>query len=495
MEPVQPDDAGRTYLPPLQILLRGHRRTAQPEVLLHAAAVPAQHGLHHPDIAVHIHGVGVVQGIQLALEARHDAVHGAADLLLCLGKVLAADPRLLEVGIGVQQLLRGGQVIVQEGGCLIFLGGVLLHQLQDLPGDLLQPVDFPAQLRVCDAVVGAAMLDRRKIRYTYLKLSKKIKDFLLSDKSREFLIFLFFFLIAGGFWLLQTLNNDYEAEFSIPVRVKDLPNNVVLTSEPPSELRVRVKDKGTVLLNYMLGKSFFPVNLSFLDYKGKNNHVKIYASDFEKKILSQLNVSSKILSIKPDTLEYIYSEGKSKLVPVRLQGKVTAGLQYYVSDTICNPDSVLVYAPEGILDTITTAYTQKINLENISDTTRQRISLAPLRGVKFVPSSVEATFPVDIYTEKTVEVPLHGINFPADKALRAFPSKVQITFQVGLKRFRSIKADDFVINVSYEELLKLGSDKYTVKLKSFPNGINQIRIVPEQVDFLIEQVSSFSDVD
>lgn len=226
------------------------------------------------------------------------------------------------------------------------------------------------------------MFDRRKIRYTYLKLSKRIKDFLLSDKSREFLIFLVFFLIAGGFWLLQTLNNDYEAEFSIPVRIKDVPNNVVLTSEPPSELRVRVKDKGTVLLNYMLGKSFFPVNLSFSDYKGKNNHVKIYASDLQKKILSQLNVSSRILSIKPDTLDYIYSEGKSKQVPVRFQGKVTAGLQYYVSDTICSPDSVLVYAPEGILDTITTTYTQKINLENISDTTRRRVSLASERGVK-----------------------------------------------------------------------------------------------------------------
>ena len=36
------------------------------------------------------------------------------------------------------------------------------------------------------------MFDRREIRYTYLKLSKRIKDFLLSDKSREFLIFLFF---------------------------------------------------------------------------------------------------------------------------------------------------------------------------------------------------------------------------------------------------------------------------------------------------------------
>ena len=337
------------------------------------------------------------------------------------------------------------------------------------------------------------MFDRRKIRYTYLKLSKRIKDFLLSDKSREFLIFLFFFLIAGGFWLLQTLNNDYEAEFSIPVRIKDLPNNVVLTSEPASELRVRVKDKGTVLLNYMLGKSFFPVNLSFLDNKGKNNHVKIGAADLEKSILSQLNVSSKILSIKPDTIDYIYSEGKCKLVPVRLQGKVSAGLQYYVSDTIYTPDSVLVYAPKGIFDTVTTAYTQTINLENISDTTRQKVALVSEKGVKFVPGQVEVTFPVDIYTEKTVEVPLHGVNFPADKVLRAFPSKVQITFQVGLKRFRSIKASDFVINISYEELLKLGSDKYTVKLKTVPSGINQIRIVPEQVDFLIEQVSSNDD--
>lgn len=334
------------------------------------------------------------------------------------------------------------------------------------------------------------MSDRRNIKETYLKLINRIKDFLLSDNSREFLIFLFFFLIAGGFWLLHTLNNDYEAEFSIPVRVKNVPTNVVLTSEPPSEIRIKVKDKGTVLLNYMLGKSFFPINLNFADYEGRSSHVKVFAAEFEKSISSQLSASSKILSIKPDTLDYIFSTGKSKRVPVRMQGKVSAGLQYYVSDTICNPDSVLVYAPSGILDTITTAFTQKVNLENIADTTRQRISLASVKGAKFVPSSVELVFPVDIYTEKTVEVPVYGANFPADKMLRAFPSKVQVTFQVGLKRFRSIKASDFVVNVSYEELLKLGSDKYTVKLKSIPKGVSQIRIVPEQVDFLIEQVSS-----
>lgn len=337
------------------------------------------------------------------------------------------------------------------------------------------------------------MLNRKKIRYIQSMYFKQIKNFLLSDKSREFFIFLFFFFIASGFWLLQTLNNDYETEFSIPIRIKGIPNEILLTSEPATEIHIKVKDKGTVLLNYMLGKSFFPVNLNFEDYKERGNHVKIAISEIEKKILSQLNTSSKILSIRPDTLEYIYSAGKSKLIPIRFLGKVSAESQYYISDTICKPDSILAYAPTEILDTLTAAYTQFIELANISDTVYKQIPLKPIKGIKFIPNTIELLFPVDIYTEKTVEVPLYGINFPANKVLRSFPSKVQITFQVGLKHFREIKANDFTIHVSYEELLNSGSDKYTVKLKSIPKNISHIRILPEQVDYLIEQVNSYGN--
>ena len=50
------------------------------------------------------------------------------------------------------------------------------------------------------------MFDRRKIEYTYLKLSKKIKDFLLSDKSREFLTFFIFLLDSR--WILAA--SDFE---------------------------------------------------------------------------------------------------------------------------------------------------------------------------------------------------------------------------------------------------------------------------------------------
>lgn len=44
------------------------------------------------------------------------------------------------------------------------------------------------------------MFERRNIQRTYLKISREVKDFLLSDKSREFLHFFVFFLCSR--WLL-----------------------------------------------------------------------------------------------------------------------------------------------------------------------------------------------------------------------------------------------------------------------------------------------------
>lgn len=332
------------------------------------------------------------------------------------------------------------------------------------------------------------MFEQRNIKRLFLKTKKQTKDFLLSAKSREFFVFLCFFFIAAGFWLLQTLNNDYETESSIPVRLRNVPENVVITSEPVSEVRVRVRDKGTVLLNYMLGKNFYPVILDFKNYTNMGNHVQVQTSQVQKWITGQLNASTALLSMKPDTLEYYYSTGVSKKIPVKLCGNVSAGEQYYLPDTLFTPDSVRVYAPSDALDTMKVAYTLPLNLDNITDTLEREVTLSAPKGAKYIPASVKLTLPVDMYTEKTVEVPLRGVNFPADKVLRAFPSKIKISFQVGMGRFRQITADDFHLVVSYEELVRLGSEKYTVKLRTLPEGVSHVRFNPEQVDFLIEQI-------
>lgn len=293
--------------------------------------------------------------------------------------------------------------------------------------------------------------------------------------------------MAGGFWLLQTLNNDYETEFSVPLKLKNVPEDAVITTPPPAQLDLKLRDKGTVLLNYMLGRNFYPVMIDFNDYQAQGAHVRIASRQLEKSIMAQLNASSQLVSVKPDTLDYYYATGNYKMVPVRLRGSLRAGREYYLSDTVFAPDSVKVYASEAELAKITAAYTEPVSLDNICDTVRQTLPLQERQGVKFVPGESRLMLPVDIYTEKTVEVSLHGINFPADRVLRAFPSKVQITFQLGLSRFRQITASDFHLYVDYKELIKLGTDKYTVVLHDIPEGVSNVRVYPQQVDFLIEQ--------
>lgn len=331
------------------------------------------------------------------------------------------------------------------------------------------------------------MFDKQNIHLHCLDISKRIKDFLLAKKSREFLIFLFFMFVSFSFWLLQVLNDDYETEYTVSLRMKDVPDNVVLTSELPSNMKITLKDRGTVLVNYSLGQGLMPLTLDFAEYSDKGNQVRIPSMTLAKKISAQLSQSTKLVAIKPDTLEFIYTKGAAKTVPVKICGTITPERQYYVSDTIFSPDSVRVYAPKSILDTITAAYTKTIDFEEVSDTVRKRVSFASVKGARFIPDYSDLTLKVDVYAEKTVDVPVVGVNFPHDKVLRTFPSKAKVTFQIGLSRFMEVGADGFQVVVDYNDLQNEGGDKCKLQLKEIPKGVNHVRVNPNEMDYIIEQ--------
>lgn len=337
------------------------------------------------------------------------------------------------------------------------------------------------------------MSARRDLKVLVQRMLRLIRNFLLGPRNREFLIFLFFLVVAFFFWMLQKLNDTYETELLIPVRLKNVPPNVVMTMLPPEKIHVQVKDRGTVLFNYMMGRSFYPITLDFNGLKNEKNIIHIETSTYQKDITSQLMTTTQINTIKPEIFDIIYTQGKAKKIPVVVQSHVETEKQYYVSNIQVCPDSILVYAPQEILDTLTAAYTNSFTCIQISDTIRRTEQLIAVQGTKFVPDKVDVQICADMYTEKKVDVPIRAINFPPEKILKTFPSKVSLTFQVGLARFKNITEKDFLITVTYDELLKCSSDKYKVKLKSAPENINYIRIDPPEVDFIIEQISTYNN--
>lgn len=317
----------------------------------------------------------------------------------------------------------------------------------------------------------------------------KIKDFLLGKKNREFLIFLFFFALSSVFWLLQTLNETFETEIVVPLKLNNLPNNLIITSDLPDEVRVTVQDKGSILMKYLYGRQLTPVTVDYKNYEfgGMAGRVQIQEADVRRAITLQLFSSTKILAIKPDTLEFFYNRGLKKKVPVQIDGVVEAAPQYYLRHVVAKPDSVTVFAPASILDTLKAAYTQSFYLTGLVKSKNFSQPVRPIRGAKFIPDVLDMHVDVDLYTEKTVEVPVMGVNFPGDKDLRTFPSKVSVTFKVGTKSYKSITADDFVLVVSYEELMNNTSSKIPLHLKSIPEGVSAVRIHPSEVDYLVEQ--------
>ena len=314
----------------------------------------------------------------------------------------------------------------------------------------------------------------------------KIKDFLLGRKNREFLIFLFFFALSAVFWLLQTLNETFETEVVVPLKLNNVPSNLIITSDLPDELHVTVQDKGSILMKYLYGQPLTPVTVDYknYDFGGMAGRVQVQEAEVRRAIAAQLFSSTRIQSIKPDTLEFFYNRGLKKQVPVLISAQ-----QYYLRHVVAKPDSVVVFAPSSILDTLQAAYTQNFYQAGLVESKNLQIPVRPIRGAKFIPDVLDVQIDVDIYTEKTVEVPIVGVNFPADKDLRTFPSKVKVTFKVGSKSYKSITADDFVLVISYEELINNESSKIPLHLKSIPEGVSSVRIHPSEVDYLLEQTS------
>ena len=326
------------------------------------------------------------------------------------------------------------------------------------------------------------------MRYGLTKIWVRIRNAFFGKKSHEFFVFLFFFVVSSGFWLLQTLDETFETEISVPLELKNVPEKVHITTKLPSQIHVTIRDRGTTLLRFVRYSVQNTIEVDFEKYDAglTTARVQIPIVDIQRLIQSQLGVSSHIITIRPDTLEYYYNRGVARQLPVMVCGSISASPQNYIQSINLSEDSIMVYAPISVLDTMQYAYTQVVNLSGLKENLTQNVQFCRMKGVEYVPNQVEVTALVGYYAEKTVEVPIVGVNFPGDKELRTFPSKAKVTFRVESGRYQRVTAENFVLAVTYEELLQNISDKYRLHLKSLPEGVTNARISPLEVDYLIE---------
>ena len=301
------------------------------------------------------------------------------------------------------------------------------------------------------------------------------------------MVFVFFFILSGIFWLILTLNESYEREIKITMQIKGIPKNVVLTSNETDTLRVTVRDKGWMLIRYLY-EANRNINIPFRNYDRGNGYGSVPSSDVKRLVIQQLEMSTHLSAIKPDRIDFFYNNGERKRVPVRWAGRVIPEQLYFISHVQYWPDSVDIYASREKLDSINAIYTEALNYVGFRDTLIVNCKTSHPKDVKVVPEQVRIGFYTDVLTEESLDgVPIKAINMPPGKVLRTFPPKVKVRFVTGVSQFRTLRPEDFTVIADYQEISQHPSEKCNIYLKVIPHGISKASLAIKQVDYLIEE--------
>ncbi len=327
-------------------------------------------------------------------------------------------------------------------------------------------------------------IDKHKIN-----IKHDIKAFFQSEKWKEALIFLFFFILSSFFWLLQTLQQPSEINIKVPLNYIHLPNSLAVSDTFPNYLTLKVQDKGTNLLIFMSDKKEKSITFDMQSMNPSQHSYVITQQQIEEECKKILPPSFKLLSFHPTNILINYSHLKKKKLPVSLDGSIIPASGFMLTENLkFTPSEINVYASPKILDSLETIYTQKVELSGLKESRHLKLKLAPPPHVKVSEIFVDLTVKIEEYTEKVFEVPVTSKDFPKNYRLRTFPAYVQISCLLPLSRYTSVNSGDFEASVHYKDVVKDSVSTAPLTISRKPEWINSYRFNPERVEFLIEQV-------
>jgi len=86
-----------------------------------------------------------------------------------------------------------------------------------------------------------------------------------------------------------------------------------------------------------------------------------------------------------------------------------------------------------------------------------------------------------------VQIPITILNCPENLSIRTFPAFVRVVYTVGLSHFNFLSQSDIVVFLDYNDLKINQQSKQLLKIKNNTSQISNIRILPHEVEFIMEK--------
>ena len=308
--------------------------------------------------------------------------------------------------------------------------------------------------------------------------------------NNRIVVFLVCLSIATTLWFLNALSKNYSAEISYPVKFINSPENRFMAEKTPTKLDLEIEGQGFTLLRLrMLPLTPVKIDVENITRNLDSNSgtYKITSSNLTPQISAQINNEIKITKIYPEVLSIVLDSLATKTIPVELEVNINFEPQYNLKSPVSTiPQEVKITGPAILLRKISVVKT-KVNIMNkLSSSIKQEIELIHPEKTTISPEKVNLMIEVEKYTEKELKIPIEILHKPENAQIKLFPSEIKVVFTVGLSRFENIKISDFGATVDYNSIVK-DVNNLTVNLYKKPTFIQDLRFVPERVEFLIER--------
>lgn len=266
----------------------------------------------------------------------------------------------------------------------------------------------------------------------------------------QFLRWLGAISVAIFLWTSLQLTDRYRTELVLPVSYEQLPEQLKLTQELPTQLRIDVSGKGFDLIWPSLGllRDTARIDLSTAIDRGY-----LLSNKLRPEITRVLPAGIEVRGIDPDTLRLAIERKVTRKVPIFSQIQLDPSQGWFFNSPVrLDPDSVLLIGAASEIDTFRFWTTESLVLSGNSLPSELYVRVTPSNYCVVQPIQVRAELAADRYTEIKVRRRVQVYNLPPNRQVRLLPSEVELVVTVPLSMARDFHDHELQVLLDYNSL-------------------------------------------
>lgn len=304
-------------------------------------------------------------------------------------------------------------------------------------------------------------------------------------ERRRLTVFISCLVVAFATWMMIALSGNYVYTVDSKINYIDPPENRAYHPLQDDSVSLRIEGSGWQLLFSRLRLQPTAINVSL---RSLSTRSFIVCSSQLADINKQFNSSQRVISILPDTLFFDFSKRSVKKIPIRLMHNLTFEKNYGISGPIrMTPNHVIVNGATEDLKGISAWPTNMLTRNEVSAPVTAKVGFmeSKANNIDVFPLSVKVEIPVEMFTEKIVEVPVKVLNAKG-REVQVLPERIRVTVLTPLSRYPAIKADSFAVSIDLTDRRETGYSQLPAKVKRIPQFTKMVKADPQVVDFFIK---------